>query len=78
MYVFDVIKGDIQLISLNLQENDGGIAAKWKIKQEDSGVFSIRPLLNEMYAVTVNKMKKSVELKAFVKGNIDQEWIIGN
>lgn len=78
MYVFDVIKGDIQLISLNLQENDGGIAAKWKIKQEDSGVVSIRPLLNEMYAVTVNKMKKSVELKAFVKGNIDQEWIIGN
>ena len=76
MYVYfsDVKNGLIQLINLNLENFDGGIAAKWATHQETSGFMTIRPLLDQTYALTVNKDKNSVELKPFVEGNIDQEW----
>ncbi len=77
MYVYfsDVNNGLIQLAYMDLQYYDGGIAAKWAIQKESSGFMTIRPLLDQTYAVTVNKEKNSVELKPFVEGNIDQEWI---
>ena len=76
LYVyFETVKnGSIQLVSLDLQSFDGGEAAKWVTHLESSGFTTIRPALDQSYAVTVNQENSSVELKPFVKGDINQEW----
>lgn len=77
MYVYfgDVNNGAIQLIYLDLENYDGGDSAKWIIQQE-TGYVSIRPVLNQNYAVTAIFDPKNAMLETFKDGNIDQLWSI--